>query len=302
MALGQRDRRGFTLIELLVVIAIVAILVGLLVPAVQKVRESAARAKCLNNLKQLGLAIHNYHDQTGSFPSGVLWMRALLPYVEQLPATPSDRDIPVLDCPSDPRGGVTYAQSFGGASGWGLTWYVPLDRNGYGDDWGTIISNAYYPSSAKRRVTMNHVADGTSNTAAFGERPPSPEGIYTDLYYGWWDFPTLQDTRTPVRPSTAPAPVFGQPGAFAFGMFYTSEFNGPPCPNPCQFGPASVTNQCAFNSVNSFHPNGANFLFVDGSVRFLTYSVNGFVPGYVPMTTLLEALVTRDGGEPVALD
>ena len=186
-------RRAFTLIELLVVIAIIAVLIALLLPAVQAAREAARRMQCVNNLKQIGIALHNYHDVKGAFPTGYLtsntWgpMVMLLPYVEQpnlfnalnfgfasnsaysrggtgTPAVNSTVALTQLGtilCPSDSNRMVTPEAD--------INYVFCMGSDAYGNNTVSPFNGVFVPPAA-RNTTMAGITDGTSNTAGVGER------------------------------------------------------------------------------------------------------------------------------------
>ena len=303
-------RRGFTLIELLVVIAIIAILIGLLLPAVQKVREAAARLKCTNNLKQIALGCVNYEVTHGRFPPSNTtaapwhgWAALVLPQLEQGnvrdlyrldvswydPANAVARNavVPVFLCPSTPNAGRAGSSAVPGVAGSpfaGAAWdYTNISVVAV-----TLLAYLNYPDPAgyftvwrgtmsSQGSTIAQISDGLSNTLLVTEDAGRPD---------YWIKGERRTSLTPPFGGGGPGIVSG--GVWAdhqkgFGIEGTSPDG------------LTTVGECAVNCTNAyevyaFHPGGANAALADGSVRFLKESL--------PIRTLA-ALTTRAGGEVV---
>jgi prepilin-type N-terminal cleavage/methylation domain-containing protein/prepilin-type processing-associated H-X9-DG protein len=303
-----RRRRAFTLVELLVVIAIIAVLIALLLPAVQKVREAAARDSCLNNLKQLGLATVHYHDGHDAFPPGQATNPKkhalgayLLPYIEQAnlaapytftvhwyeQANQPYVTVPlkVFQCPSAPHPeGLVFPVTRNYNTAYPISEAVS-DYAAFANvdqalqDGGFIPANPPLPPKSNGilitggGVRVTDVTDGTSQTILIGEISGRPRNLIAGNI------------------DVTPTPPVNYGGGWADWdnphQMHGNSTDGKTTPGPC------AINCSNDGGMYSFHVGGANVAFADGSVRYLKVGVS---------MTVVSALITKNGGEVVPGD
>lgn len=297
----MRTRHGFTLVELLVVIAIIGILIALLLPAVQAARESARRSSCTNHLKQLGLALHNYHDTVGSFPPGRLSypvvyspLAHLLPHLEQdslknlinfnvtfvgadaatwANAAAARTPVDTYTCPSDV--GKVPASPFGATNYVGNVGSGTIDNGNLNRKTdGIFFLNAH--------VKFRDIMDGTTHTVAFAEMllgsgsadvtttgQPSRDPTHEVL---------VLPSGTPTTPENCTNPAkgtwWGDRGIrWMQGSYGYSLYNHYYTPNSETCDCNASSRAAALTSARSNHPDGLNVVLCDGSVRYISDSI-----------------------------
>ncbi len=291
-------RSAFTLIELLVVIAIIAMLVAILLPAVQQAREASRRSSCQNNLKQIGLAFHNYHDAYSKLPSMDIGPNksrginvAILPFLEQAAVSDLfddnfrydegtnrailDQMMPkVFICPSTPDGGVGGPQRGPYAS-------QKADYTGaklaYLDD-GTPLEDRKTMFSVWRNISFANATDGLSSSLMYFESAGRNRLWVDGVPYPDTNYLLSESDCDWTSPTTGTILVRMAMGSAPNGFRYPLGFDAGYRINHTNY----------FNSMYSFHPGGIQAVFGDGSVRFLSESL------YMPMVPML---ATIDGGE-----
>lgn len=288
-------RAGFTLIELLVVIAIIGVLVALLVSAVQRVRETASRLTCTNNLKQIALGLHNYHDAHKAFPPATTtrptlhgWGSSVLPFIDQDPLerrynrqsnwyAPVNQPVVttplnLMRCPSVPRGPALANGQVGT-----ISWSAAASDYGVFRSVHTLLVDAGYVSATinlagimdyNRFSRLTDVMDGTSNTLLVVEIAGRPDR---------WEMGRINPNEKSL-------------GAGWADSLNSTMLSGYDTSTAFFFGDCAV-NCCNDGGAYSFHTGGANAALADGSVRFVRQDIG---------IRVMAALVTRSGGEIVA--
>jgi prepilin-type N-terminal cleavage/methylation domain-containing protein/prepilin-type processing-associated H-X9-DG protein len=321
------NRSAFTLIELLVVIAIIAVLISLLLPAVQSAREAARRAQCINNLKQLGIAMHNYENANGGLPPGshfftgtaeqgvnfkTGWSIRILPYMEQSPVydtynftrtftnwanqTSVTTVITAFVCPSAPSSNALVT----GIPNLDVAYTLDPNRKAARSDYFTARSvvRSWYSSEPEmaaalqwsKHTPISAITDGTSNTLLAYEVAGKPDYYVKGKLYKAY----AMDTENNVYFET------GAWGGYQSMRLVT--FIGIPLTGACKVdcrngwdydGPCVVNCHNGWNGVYSFHSGGVNTLACDGSVRFVKESISASV---------FQAFGTRANGEVISAD
>ncbi|MEY4613843.1 MAG: hypothetical protein RL179_1816 [Planctomycetota bacterium] len=313
---SNSHHNGFTLIELLVVIAIIGILVGLLLPAVQKVREAASRTQCLNNLKQIGLALHGYHDVNAFLPQGQSPWTSLSTGQNLWNVTPFEGSwsflayiLPFMEQEAIYKKAKAYASSVATAYSWDnpvcaqrmKIFNCPADARGvlamtaaaagtsvdqsltgYLGNAGTTSTSYDGVLFIGSKIRFNDISDGLSNTFVVGERPPN-----SNLEFGWWFAAYGYDGK-------GNGDCVMTSNDLAIANYFIANYSAPPN-KPCngtaaqkiglQTGAPEVG--CDAAHYWSFHNGGSMFLMGDGSTRLIMNSSN----------SIIGALSTRASGE-----